>query len=184
MDGVYRVMRHDDDGGPTAGNSGDNLGVRSASDETHVSPDVHLAAYARLLLQLHDLQAKQRSEPQRADAPNDEIDNLSDRMTAVWYGLSPDEMELAGMMSADLDMLLGDEVYRDVPSEQRTAAWFQQRFNDLWLREDWIEVLRGLRTGPEPLRNHPGYLAHFRGRGYDALGFPEVAYRFFDYAAR
>jgi len=97
--------------------------------------------YVHQLLELHDLIARGELESEKAD-------QLREEMDVNWYALSADEMERAGIISADLDMLVNDEVFRTVPPEQRTQEWFAPRFTDAWENQRWDDALALLRAGP------------------------------------
>ena len=129
--------------------------------------------YIELFLQYNNLLAERQEE-------NAETEALCDAMEPLWYKLSAAEMERGGIISADLDMLTGDEVFRNVPPEQCTEAWLAPRLQEARLNNDWGAVLALLRNGPDYMT--PDELAYQRSAAYQQLGHCEIALLFADYA--
>lgn len=111
----------------------------------------------------------------------DEADAIRDAMDKPWYELSEPEMARIKIMSADMDMLRGEETFRQVPPEQRTRKCLAPRLQAASERRDWATVLELLRNGPDYMT--PDQIAHLRGQAYTELGHPDIARLFFDYAA-
>ena len=129
--------------------------------------------YIELFLQYNQLVAEGEGESPEAEA-------LCDLMDRPWNRLSAAEMERSGIISADLDLLTGNEVYRRVPPEQQTEAWLAPRLTEARQNQDWGAVLALLRNGPDYMA--PDELAYQRSVAYRHLGHCEIALLFADYA--
>jgi hypothetical protein len=128
-----------------------------------------------LLLQLHDLIAKEQGDSDAADVVRDEMELL-------WRGLDPEEARRVGRLAAETYMLLGREVFERVDATERTRERLGLDLEAAWQARDWDRVLELLRRGPDFLT--VDQLAYLRGRCWLALGHPEVATRFFEFALR
>ena len=116
--------------------------------------------YIELFLQYNQLVADGKGESAKAEA-------LCDEMDYPWTKLSAAEMERAGIISADLDMLTEDEVFRNVPPEQRMAEWLLPRVKEAHSRKDWDTLLALMRNGPDYLPLEA--LAFCRSIAYERL---------------
>lgn len=127
------------------------------------------------LVELQELEADQAADTPAAD-------DLRERMAVVWLSLSPDEMDVARGISADLFMLSDEEIRPEVPGELRPEDKFRTAYEQAKGRRDYRRILELLRYRPEFLDR--GALAFLRGRAYEELGLPQVAAAFYDYAWR
>jgi len=127
----------------------------------------------RLLLELHHLIAQGKSD-------SDEADEIRDDSDKFWRRLSEEEKTQFRILSASLDMLIEEEVYRSVPAEQRTEKWLTPRLAEARQDQDWGAVLTLLRNGPDYMA--PDELAYQRSVAYRHLGHCEIALLFADYA--
>ena len=126
-----------------------------------------------LLLQLIEVNAREEGQSAEAEA-------ICDEMDAPWYALSEAEHTRLRVLSANLDMLIEDEVFRPVPPEQRTKDWLEPRLTQAREAGDWDAVLALLRNGPD--YRTPDELAYERSIAYRNLGHCEIALMFADYA--
>lgn len=134
-----------------------------------------LKEYVPLLINLRFLIAEGKSDTDEADA-------IREAMLEPWYKLKQEETLLVGMMAADLKMLEGKEINRNVPEEQRTREWLAPRLQEASAKQDWLTMLELLRNGPDFLTCDQ--LAWLRGQGYEYLGFPEVAMLFYKFVCQ
>jgi tetratricopeptide (TPR) repeat protein len=127
----------------------------------------------RLLKQLQELMAAGEGESARAD-------DIRDAMEETRSGLDPAESRRIEELSADLYMLTDEEIFQEVPAEQR--ALLPARVRDAFQARRYEEVLALLRANPEGLS--PEMIAYVRGRCWSALRDYEAAAWFFDYAGK
>ena len=113
--------------------------------------------YVCLLLRLHELEIQGEEDSEQAEA-------LRDKMDRPWYRLSEQEMYFLGILSADLQMLTGEETFRSVPREQRTREWLAPTLEEADKGQNWLRLLELLRTGPDFLTSDQ--LAYLRGSAY------------------
>ena len=134
----------------------------------------HYTEYVRLLKELHLLALRGHRDTSHTDA-------LRDDMDAHWEQLDPHEIERVKMLSADLGMLRGTEVYRQVPDIEKSPEWLAPRLDTAWHSQDWTTVLALLRTGPTFIS--PIQTACLRARAYQELGHADIALLFYEHAA-
>jgi hypothetical protein len=108
-----------------------------------------------------------------------EADAIRDRLDVPWGQLSPEEVERLDGLSGDLYMLMGEETFVEVSSEQRqqlpvllSEAFRARRFD---------EVLVLLRWNPSFLNRDQ--VPYIRARAWMELGHFAPAVLFFDHAA-
>lgn len=135
------------------------------------NPD--FVAYERHLLRLHELNAEGRHE-------SEEADHVRDQMDAPWLGLSHEERDWLGGLSADLYMLTDEEIPEKVDPAERGPDTLGIALSDAKLRGDWGQILKLLRRGPTFFPKPT--IAFLRGLYYLRLGHPKVALLFLDYA--
>jgi hypothetical protein len=125
-------------------------------------------AYARLLLQLHDLIATGQGDAPEADAVRDEMD-------IPWEDMTPAEQERAGGLSEDL-YALAETTPRTVQMLPEERQKWGQEFASAFGAKDWDRALDLLRHPPQDVpRDHVAYL---QADCWEGLGVPEVALRF------
>ena len=131
--------------------------------------------YLRLTLALHIMLKQGKGESAEADLLREEV-------LPTWARLTEHERERLNGLSADLYMLEGDEMHVHADPADRTRGRFGPRFKAAWGRQDWDEVLKLLRIGPDFLGQDVN--AYLRGRCWQELGQPDVAFLFFDHAGK
>lgn len=135
----------------------------------------HYTEIVHLLKQLHLLSRENRGESEEAEAIREEMDSH-------WYKLEPQEMALVKIMSADLRMIEGKEVFRPVPPQERTREWLGPKLAEAHSHQDWVSVLTLLRNGPDFLS--PDRIAYLRGQGYTSIGHPDIGLLFLEFATQ
>ena len=127
---------------------------------------------ARLLLRVHELIRQGEGDGEEADQVREALDGPSRDLTPV-------ENELLWLLSGDLYMLAGEEIYTPAPDGMSDEAISLELKRCLDI-SDWIGELRLLSTGPAALTT--GRVAYYRGRTYAEMGLPEVALAFYEHA--
>src|SRR5262249_38908249 len=128
----------------------------------------------RLLKELHFLTMEGKEESEEAEV-------ICSKMDQHWYKLDSQEQERIGILSADLRMLEGKEIFRQVPDGERTREYLSPKLQEASEHQDWAKVLELLRNGPDFLSSDQ--LAYLRGQGYSKLGHQDIALLFYQYAA-
>lgn len=123
----------------------------------------------RLLLELHELFARDLDESPEADAVRDAMDR-------PWYDMTDDEQGRIRQLSADL-YTIGDRSVETRPDDE------------LWTALGRAHAARGWTTVLVLLQEHPGFAppaerARLRGQAWAALGVPEAAVLFLEDAVR
>ena len=110
---------------------------------------------------------------------DDEADAVRDEMDFLYRKLTREERDRLSGLSADLYMLLDDEIFErfDGTQEELRAA-----LQDAWKKQEWETLLKLLRKGPDYLSREG--LASLRAHAYQSLGHLEVALTFKEYASR
>ena len=137
------------------------------------NPDYCL--YETLLIQVHKLIAS-------GDGDSDAADALREQMDDPWYRLSEDEQARLRGLSGDLYLLVNSEKTEpEFPPGITSREWAEhlQEARD-W--SDWTTVLSMVRRRPALLP--PEEAALLRAQAYDALGHPNPALLFLDFAHR
>ena len=131
--------------------------------------------YVRLLKELHLLEMKGQGDTEAAEA-------LLETMDSFGRNLSPSEIDQINLLSrTDPAHEEGKEVFRSAPAVERSREWLEPQLQEAMKREDWWRVLELLRNGPDFLA--PDQVANLRGQAYNALGHPDIALLFYEYAA-
>ncbi len=131
---------------------------------------VDYAEYVGLLRELHKLIANGK-----LDAP--EADEIRDQMDRPWYGMSEDEHELVGLLSADLYTL--SEL---PPSVQAPPVIDKEEFDAHLSQMQYREALKALDHTPGLVTAHEA--AVIRARAWLSFGHADVASEFVTHAHR
>ncbi|HLX63460.1 MAG TPA: hypothetical protein VKX17_19475 [Planctomycetota bacterium] len=126
--------------------------------------------YKKLLLKLHDLTVQERDQTDEADAVRDAMDAPGSKLTAL-------EHQRVSGLSADLYMLLNDEVKEPTDPSSTPNA-----FAKFWDARNWDAVLSILRKQNVVISDDE--LAHVRALCWEELGDYDVALLFAEYAAK
>lgn len=130
-----------------------------------------LRSAVEILIELQRLECAGRAETPEAD-------ELRLAMEGPWHQLSQEERERVDGISADLYMLSDEEIFAEVPDEQRQRAWLGPRYAAAREAGDDWHALALLRNGPAYLKR--GELAALRGVLYERLGLFELAILFYE----
>jgi len=128
--------------------------------------------YEKGLQKLNQLIGEGKGDDDEADAVRDEMDFLYRKLTG-------EERDRLRGLSADLYMLLDDEIFErfDGTQEELRAA-----IQAAWKKQECETLLKLLRKGPDYLSREG--LASLRAHAYQSLGHLEIALAFEEYAAR
>lgn len=125
----------------------------------------------RLLVQLHELIAADRTDSAEADAIRDQMDEESDSLEAS-------QVQMINDLSGDLYMLTGKEI---IPETMRglSPKVLHDDIQAAFLEKRWGNLLHALR-GPHQMP--ADRIAYARARAYSVLGFHLAALKFFEHA--
>jgi hypothetical protein len=144
-----------------------------AANQVHAH-DSPLSTHAHQLLRLDQMMAEGQDDSEQADA-------LRDQMDVSWYQMSPDELEIARQLSADLYTLHDDSLVRH-PRE--FGIYSPELAADLASAVKSGDYLRALRSMQDKATEiSVDRAALFRAIFYRALGLPEIALVFFNQVA-
>jgi hypothetical protein len=128
--------------------------------------------HERLLLQLHEI-------IRAGGVDSDAAESVREQMEPSWWRLTQEEQDRVGDLSADLYQMGGEEVFQ-VVNDPVEVARLAGELAAAFTEERWEDVLRLLRRRPAEAPD--AVVAALRARAYEALGHPEPARRFREYA--
>ena len=123
-------------------------------------------AYASLLKEYHQLTSN--------SIPGQEVEDLARHLT-------PKEVDFLNGLSIDLSTLGGTEVYEPDGKDQWTPQRIRETLKRAWSANDREAILKVLRKGPLLSAAQTAFL---RAQSYEALGLPDIALLFMEYAAK
>jgi hypothetical protein len=129
-----------------------------------------LVAYADQLVRLDELMAAGKGDASEADVIRDELDGY-------WTRMSPEELEIARQLSADLYTLHDDSIVRH-PSEFNVyAPQLAAELARLTSSGSYLQALRLIQDRAGDISKERASL--FRAILYRSLGLPEIGLIFF-----
>lgn len=137
--------------------------------------DDDAAAYAHLLLRLHELSLSGQDE-------GEEADNLRDQMTYHWYRMSAKEQERMRWLSADLYTIEeGGAKSKEMTAEEKRE--YQDELRQALATDEPDRQLEILRR-PYPKSFEPATIPYLQSQAWERLGNPEVTLLFLREAER
>jgi hypothetical protein len=139
-----------------------------------LTPDAPLFVHANQLVRLDQMMAEGRG-----DSP--EADSLRDEMEQSWYRMSPDELEIARQLSADLYTLHADSIVQHPSDFKVYSPDLALRLAALMGSGNYLQALRTIQDRSSDISIERASL--FRAILYRSLGLPEIGLVFFQHVA-
>jgi len=137
----------------------------------HDSP---LVTHAQQLVRLDQMMADGRGDSEEADA-------LRDLMEVSWYQMTPEELEIARQLSADLYTLHNDALIRHPRDFSIYSPELAAELSSTMEHGEYLRALRLMQERPSEISIDRA--AIFRAILYRALGLPEIGLVFFQQVA-
>jgi hypothetical protein len=143
-------------------------------NQPNQAPTTPLQTHAHQLVQLDRMMAAGRGDSAEAD-------ELRDLMEVTWYQMTPDELQIARQLSADLFTLHDDSLVRHPVDVNVYSPSLATDLTELMRKADYVGALRLIQDRPTEISSERAAL--FRAILYRALGLPEIGLVFFSQVA-